>query len=344
MYIFQICQLWNFSIISVLALTISNVLLTIRLLHKTDCINTDHRLVSKENMRYQYSSNLDDRTKNINSYAESMGLTFIDDVGYQRNRSRAHRLVFDDLDLKNGRWDARRQYKFFDFAAVGNRFHELTEKYKVCLSTQSSIERLYSLPSVAEHWSGPISLAVFVAGDDELYLLQLYLSYLRNCFPNIQDAVNIHLAYPKNRAPSIIRKYLKSDYENFACDRPEHTLKNLLKFRSKETVKWRIRNAYPQNHLRNLARKGCQSDFVFLTDIDIIPSANFTENLDTFLRKSQCPNESKCAYVVPTYEIDYRAKFPQNKDDLIRLSKRGLARPFHHKVFIYNQFATNFSR
>lgn len=313
-------------------------------MHKTDCIDTDHGFISKENMRLQYSSSLEDRTKNINPYAESMTLTFIDDIGYQKNISQAHRLVFHDLELMNGRWDAGRQYKFFDFAVVGNQFNKLTEKYKVCLSTQSSVERLYSLPSVADHWKGPISLAVFVAGDDELYLLQLYLSYLRNCFPNIRDSVNIHLAYPKNRAPSIVHKYLKSDYEHFICDQPEHTLKKLMKFRTTETVKWRVRNAYPQNHLRNLARKGCQSDFVFLTDIDIIPSANFTENLDTFLRKSECPNEFKCAYVVPTYEIDYRAKFPPNKADLIRLAKRGLARPFHHKVFIYNQFATNFSR
>jgi hypothetical protein len=26
------------------------------------------------------------------------------------------------------------------------------------------------------------------------------------------------------------------------------------------------------------------------------------------------------------------------------MARKGLARPFHHRVFIYNQFATNFSR
>jgi N-acetyllactosaminide beta-1,3-N-acetylglucosaminyltransferase len=50
-----------------------------------------------------------------------------------------------------------------------------------------------------------------------------------------------------------------------------------------------------------------------------------------------------CAYVIPTYELDERVNFPRNKTDLIRLAKKGLARPFHHRVFIYNQYATNFS-
>lgn len=330
----QICQVWNFSIISVLALTISNILLMIRLLHKPDCPleKTIGFTITKAPIPLKPDIVINDCGED-----EAM-----DDNGEFGNHS--HRLVFDELNLMHGRWDGSRQFKYFDFASIGNRYDELTKQYKVCLATQSSLERLYSLVSVASHWTGPISLAVYVAGDDELYLLQLYLSYLQNCFAAIRDSVTIHLAYPIKRAPKTVRKFLKSDYSNFMCDQPELTLKKLMKFRTTDTIKWRLKNAYPQNHLRNLARKGCQNDFVFLTDIDIIPSINFTYNMDQFLRKSHCPNQAKCAYVVPTYEIDNRAKFPQTKADLLRLSKRGLARPFHHKVFIYNQFATNFSR
>lgn len=101
--------------------------------------------------------------------------------------------------------------------------------------------------------------------------------------------------------------------------------------------------AYPQNHLRNLARKNCQTKYVFLTDVDIIPSKGMAENLDVFLEKPECDSD-KCAWVVPTYEIDERVSFPHNKTELVRLALKGLARPFHHKVFIYNQYATNFSR
>lgn len=104
---------------------------------------------------------------------------------------------------------------------------------------------------------------------------------------------------------------------------------------------------YPQNFLRNVARKNCQTFYIFLTDVDIIMSANvnFAESLDRFLRVAKCPAMNNlCAYVIPTYELDERVRFPRTKQDLIRLANKGLARPFHNKVFIYNQYATNFSR
>lgn len=66
------------------------------------------------------------------------------------------------------------------------------------------------------------------------------------------------------------------------------------------------------------------------------------DGLEVFIKSDSCT--SLCAYVIPTYEVDERVPFPRNKSELIRLKGRGLARPFHHKVFIYNQFATNFSR
>lgn len=135
----------------------------------------------------------------------------------------------------------------------------------------------------------------------------------------------------------------------FDCAKPEQTLNELLKQRSGDTKKWRIKTPYPQNFLRNVARKNCQTYYVFLTDVDIIPSMssnfNFAEQLDKFLRKAKCSQSNNlCAYVIPTYELDERVRFPRNKTDLIRLANKGLARPFHNKVFIYNQYATNFSR
>lgn len=126
------------------------------------------------------------------------------------------------------------------------------------------------------------------------------------------------------------------------CMKPEASLKLLLQRRRPETVKLRTKLAYPQNHMRNLARKNCQTRFVFLTDVDIIPSTGLAVQLDKFLKSTLC--RGFCAYVIPTYELDERVRFPRNKTDLIRLAKKGLARPFHQKVFIYNQFATNFTR
>jgi len=64
--------------------------------------------------------------------------------------------------------------------------------------------------------------------------------------------------------------------------------------------------------------------------------------LNHFFRTANCTKS--CAYVIPTFEIDVRATFPRSKNALVRLIRKGLARPFHEKVFIYNQYATNFSK
>lgn len=324
------------SIASVLALTISNILLTVRLLHTNDC-----PVIEAENDR-----SVIPKVPTQPSQPPCYIIAETTNVSDQP--------VFLDIKFHLGRWDSLRLYKYFgkilmlqnfcgfdsifffdiilDFAVTGERFKELSEEYVVCLATQSSLEKLYSLVQVAHHFSGPISAAVFAAGNDELYLLQLYVTYLRKCYPAIRDSVSFHLAIPKDRAPTYLRDDgLNGKFSQFNCAQPETTLNELMKFRSVETTKWRTKNPYPQNHLRNVARKGCQNDFVFLTDVDIIPSMNFADNLDQFLRTTKCQS-AKCAFVIPTYEIDNRVKFPKDKFDLIRLSKKGLARPFHHKV------------
>jgi len=177
-------------------------------------------------------------------------------------------------------------------------------------------------------------------------LLNIYVGYLRECFSSIRDRVTFSLTVPKDRMPTgqIPPKIRNLKTDRLDCRKPEAVLKSLLKARGQSSTRWRLKTAYPQNHLRNSARKAAQTYFVFLTDIDIVPSGGLAQKLDEFLKSPGRVCNGKCAYVIPTYELDDRATFPWSKKDLIRLSKKGLARPFHQKVFIYNQFATNFSR
>ena len=92
--------------------------------------------------------------------------------------------------------------------------------------------------------------------------------------------------------------------------------------------------------MRNLARKGSQTNYVFLTDIDIIPSPGLAKNLSRFLNTNTC---RKCAFVITPYEVKSNAKFPRSKEELMNLVDSNQARLFHQKVFPQNQFATNSS-
>jgi hypothetical protein len=245
-----------------------------------------------------------------------------------------------NLDIRNGRWDSRRLYRMFDSVITGSRFIELSETTRVCLATQSSLEKLHSLVQVVHQWIGTISVALFVAGDEEFEVMQKYLEYMRRCYEPIRERVTFSFAVPRNRAPKLQPRYYPLP-DFLDCQKPEGTLTQMTNSISSEQTNWKIRNVYPQNHMRNLARKNCQNDYVFLTDIDIVPSTNLSRVLEEFLQGNNC---EKCAFVIPTYELDIRARFPQNKTELIRLAKKGLARPFHQKVFIHNQYATNFTR
>ncbi|XP_063530052.1 beta-1,4-glucuronyltransferase 1-like [Cydia strobilella] len=238
------------------------------------------------------------------------------------------------IDLRLGRWDSSRSYKMFDYAAVGDLYAELSSDRRVCLATQSSIERLHELLRIAAHWSGPISVAVFVAGD-ELRLLRAFAMWLFRCQPEIYMRIALHVVTPSER-PGVPGHVPTWSRDCEAKPLPPYEIKS-------DTMAWRVRHPYPQNHLRNLARKNCQTPYVFLVDVDIVPSKGMAEALDKFLAKApKCP---LCAYVVPTYELDLRvASFPANKSELLRLSKKKLAIPFHRKVFIYNQYASNFTR
>ncbi|KAK9875219.1 hypothetical protein WA026_006007 [Henosepilachna vigintioctopunctata] len=108
-------------------------------------------------------------------------------------------------------------------------------------------------------------------------------------------------------------------------------------------MRWKNQDVHPQNHLRNLGRKNCQGEYVSLTDIGIISSYGMVNLLDDFLVKDNCGNKL-CFFVIPNIELNHRVRFPPNESEWLRLVDKGLSKPFHQEVFIYNQFATNFSR
>lgn len=197
---------------------------------------------------------------------------------------------------------------------------------------------------MVHQWNGPLSVAVYAAGDNELDLLQRYLAYLRRCYLPVRERVLFSVALPKSRPARNQLRPLATNNLDLDCRRPEGALAELVRQLPSEQASWRSRNAYPQNHMRNLARKNCQSEYVFLTDVDVVPSTNLSRVLEDFLGETEQIKCDRCAYVVPTYELDSRVRFPQNKSELARLARKGLARPFHQKVFIHNQFATNFTR
>ena len=123
-------------------------------------------------------------------------------------------------------------------------------------------------------------------------------------------------------------------------------LARLLAARPPQLLEWRASYAYPQNLLRNTAKAGCQTNYTFVPDIDMVPSPGMAARLETFLaRDQQLGNCSKCAFVIPTYEIaSDAAHLPRNKTELVSFVAEKKARQFHQAVYSINQKSSNLAR
>ena len=248
-----------------------------------------------------------------------------------------HNPTMMKLEAGVGRHDRSHKYIIYDHVVVGSEFISLSHSFGVTLCTISSIDRLYWLAETSSLWDGPVSIAVFVF-DHEIDILQTYISYLRSCFRYVRERVSFSLAHPLHSSPNHSPE-VDSTISNWVlpCSDPRNTLNKLLGLIKKKPKDFE----FPQNHLRNIARESSLTHYSLSLDVDIFPSPGMAKVLARFLNRNTCV---KCAFVIPTYEIHHKAIFPANKTALLRLVKKLQARPYHSKVFIHNQFATNFSQ
>lgn len=84
---------------------------------------------------------------------------------------------------------------------------------------------------------------------------------------------------------------------------------------------------YPNNLLRNIARKGVHTQFFFLIDIDMVPSGGLRQGFIDFIQRYK--HGSNIVYVVPSFELKNNYIVPQNKTELLRLSDEIIVRPFY---------------
>lgn len=107
---------------------------------------------------------------------------------------------------------------------------------------------------------------------------------------------------------------------------------------------------YPQNTMRNMARRHCKSRWVMCPDVDMVfPDAqlngapSFYTRLNTFLKNESRQNCEKCAYVLPLYEVEDLGfnRVPNSKKELLQYVANGSAQIYHSVTFPGNQRSSN---
>jgi len=254
--------------------------------------------------------------------------------------------IIDDIkvDTSEGVFDKFRMFKSHMFSVTGQDWFHLSRSRQLCLGAQTSVDRLYELIELVSNWSGPMSISVFVP-HIELGIGLKYIQYLRMCHPAIQRQVSFHLTYPADHPGST-----DVDFQELVgkldCGQPKQVLQYLLNTRDESMMSWRTSYPYPQNLLRNLAKNGCQSNYTYIPDIDMVPTPGMDLLLESFLTKDQEYNNcTKCAFVIPTYEISVDAShLPQNKTELVQYIGEKKARQFHQAVYSINQKSSNLAK
>ena len=248
------------------------------------------------------------------------------------------------LDLSRGVWDKFRMFRSHMFTVTGDAWTGLSASRLLCLGAQTSVDRLYELTELVTNWSGPMSIAVFVP-HIELGISLRYIQYLRGCHPAIRSQVSFHLVYPGDH-PGVRDAALDEVVGSLDCKQPKQVLQFMLDTRDEDMMTWRTSYSYPQNLLRNLAKAGCQTNYTYIPDIDMVPTPGMDLRLETFLAKDQeLGNCTKCAFVIPTYEISTEAgRLPVNKTELVSYISQKKARQFHQAVYSINQKSSDLKR
>ena len=187
--------------------------------------------------------------------------------------------VLDGDLLMLGRWDDSRRFVVRDFALSGKSFHSTAVSHNVCLATQSSLDRLHWLGETADHWRGAISVAVYLDGE-EVAIFRRVIRHMRQCHPDMLANIAFHVVSaaaqsPPAAFPGKSWTDVTADDQSANCTGPAEALTWLLKERPSLSAKWEsAARPYPQNLMRNVARKGCPSQYTMLLDIDVIPTFN----------------------------------------------------------------------
>lgn len=191
--------------------------------------------------------------------------------------------------------------------------NSVTNSLYVSLAVQSSVQRLHSLPWIIRSWTGPISLAIFVPGEDYT-VFTLMIRYIRRCMPEGNGRITYHAVYPKDAPP--LRVTHEVDVNELSCSNPQESLQLIV-----EKTMGNVTDSTmicPLNILRNLARDSCKTTYSLSVDVDIVPSPFLFERLQLYLESKAC---ARCVLVIPIYEIDTSAttRLPGNKRTLLEL-------------------------
>ncbi|KAF1754116.1 hypothetical protein GCK72_020674 [Caenorhabditis remanei] len=206
----------------------------------------------------------------------------------------------------------------------------------VTLTTHGTSGIIEEIEKKSLSWDGPISFALFIDYHSKFALE--YIADVHRCNQKFQEKVSVQIAfrispYQMFCQPIQYPKPLRS-CEDFIRNRNK-IIKTLLSINFAEKKYRRQIDApfqlYPFNIMRNLARKGAQSDLHLLMDADMITSDGFATKVKK-ISNEMIDGKNKKALVIRRFETNGKV-IPRDNEKLKAGFDNNTIFEFHHKFF-----------
>ncbi|XP_035826917.1 beta-1,4-glucuronyltransferase 1 [Aplysia californica] len=272
-------------------------------------------------------------------------------------QGRMFRTVLEEMEERvtnSYRFDRSGTYHVLDNFLTSEHVVRGRNLYDVSVVTQCSSNHLHHLSDLAQRWNGPISVSVFTFDDDFVHTVSSMLHF-HFCNDHIYRHVSFHLVYPISRAP----KHLEGlrDLKLSCADHDPSSSSSVDLSPAQLGAGPSVANyasedlEYPNNLLRNLAINYAQTPYIFMIDVDMVPSENlrqeFQKLMSSHIQHPHFPvattknNSSSSsgadaavanplsAFVVPAFEIQEKVPIPNTKSELLTLWLKTQVRPFY---------------
>ena len=182
----------------------------------------------------------------------------------------------------------------------------------ITYTSHSKIGFFDRFSELTEYWDGPIVITVFLEGKKE----------------------------------SMVHQQMRK-WKDIYCNNNIFERTTLIFLRVKDV----INSDYPINELRNIAWNYVKTEYMFVTDLGVIPPPNKYNSLKQDISK-YLNNHSKNALIIPVFKKTdkrqvlpnrFERKFPLNKEEVVSLYNEEILFPYSQKIFPLAHAPTNYS-
>ncbi|KAM6435303.1 beta-1,4-glucuronyltransferase 1 [Liasis olivaceus] len=216
------------------------------------------------------------------------------------------------------------------------------DRQDVVLVTHTSLGNLHHAQQLVERWRGPVSVALFAPGLDDVRLATAMVYALAVLCAPVRQLLRLHLVCHADQMAAFPEQEREDgEFSRLqACGDVFAKLAQLGAGRRNYAMD-AANASYPNNLLRNVAREAAGRHWVLVVDMDMVPSEGLRED---FLALPKATDEgTPWVFVVPAFEIRHTRRIPATKAELVQLYQVGEIRPFYEELCPRCQAPTNFS-